>query len=151
MNPMDSRTGRRPRAQRMLGMRVPESLPAPEMNTTPLIDVMLVLLVMLILTVPLLTHTTTLDLPCAIPNASPPVAGIDVDIDFDGRLFCNGEAIPSIDALTPRFRVLAATNLHAPPLRVHADPRVAYGTVAQVLAAAQRTRVERIGLNPVRD
>ena len=68
------------------------SLPAPELNVTPLIDVMLVLLTMLILTVPVITHAIKLDMPVGASDA-PKAAAINLDIDSDGRVYWNGTGV----------------------------------------------------------
>ena len=77
----------------------------PQMNATPLIDVMLVLLIILILTVPIATHAVKLNLPQGRPAT--PQTPVRLDIAFDGTLYWNGEFVPSVAALTPKFaRVL---------------------------------------------
>jgi biopolymer transport protein ExbD len=122
-----------------------------EMNTTPLIDVLLVLLVMLILTMPMSTHLTTLETPRAGPDATATPQAVQLDIDFDGRLWWNGTAVESVDALQPRFAALVAAPGAQAPVRVHADRRARYELVVQVLATAQRHRVTRLGLTPLPD
>jgi hypothetical protein len=82
------------------------SLASPEMNATPLIDVLLVLLVMLIFTLPVATHAVKLNLPQ--PKPAPPSALVMVHVDFDGQLFWNEETVAGLDALGRRFRSLAA-------------------------------------------
>jgi biopolymer transport protein ExbD len=118
-----------------------QSLASPEMNATPLIDVLLVLLVMLIFTLPMATHAVKLNLPQPIPG--PPSAVILVHVDFDGQLLWNGEVVGNLDALGRRFRVVA-TEAAATRVRIVPDDRVRYELVAQVLAAAQRAGVTRL-------
>src|SRR5262245_33631155 len=75
-----------------------------EMNTTPLIDVMLVLIVMLIITIPIQTHAVKLDMPR--PNSIPPTTQpevIDLVVDFDGTLLWNGVAVPNGETLVNYF------------------------------------------------
>lgn len=122
-------------------------LPQPEMNTTPLIDVLLVLLVLLILTVPAVTHQTTLELPHGRDKPDTPVL---LDIDFDGRMFWNAEPVEGLVALEQRLSH-HATHTPDTPLRIHADARARYEPVVQVLAAAQRAKVSRISVDPIRD
>jgi len=118
-----------------------------EMNTTPLIDVMLVLLVMLIITIPIQTHAVKLNMPN--PNAKPPTTQPVVhtlSIDFDGTISWDGKTVPNIDALVPYFRGIAEEPLEAQD-EVHVNPnRLAkYDTVAKVLAEASRDGVTKIG------
>ena len=119
--------------------------PVADMNTTPLIDVMLVLLIMFIVTIPVMTHAIKIDLPTRQPHPPPqdrpPV--VDLEIDFDGTIVWNGTAIPR-DALDGYFRHEAASG-EPPELHVRADRRAKYGVVAQVLASAQRNRMQKIG------
>ena len=117
------------------------SLAAPEMNATPLIDVLLVLLVMLIFTLPVATHAVRLNLPQG--PLAPPSAIVMVHVDFDGQLHWNGEALSSLDALGRRFRTLAAA-YDPPRVKIVPDDRVRYEYVARVLAAAQRAGVTRL-------
>jgi biopolymer transport protein ExbD len=116
-----------------------------EMNTTPLIDVMLVLLVMLIITIPIQTHAVKLNMPN--PNAKPPTVQPVVHtlaIDFDGSITWDGKTVPSIDALEPYFKGIAQEDVQD---EVHVSPnRLAkYDTVAKVLAEASRDGVTKIG------
>jgi biopolymer transport protein ExbD len=119
----------------------------PEMNTTPLIDVMLVLLVMLIITIPIQTHAVKLDMPSGSPppqtNVEPTVFRIDVD--FDGTIIWNGEIVSSGPDLESRLTSAALMN---PQPEVHLRPNklVKYRYVAHVLANAQRLGVQKIGL-----
>jgi biopolymer transport protein ExbD len=122
--------------------------PAAEMNATPLIDVMLVLLIILILTVPVATHAVKLNLPR--PQPGTPLPSVRLDIAFDGSLYWNGEFVPSVAELTPRF----AGVIHQPDppaINVVAEKRTKYERVAQVLAAAQRSQVTKMSVAPVAD
>ena len=121
------------------------SLPEPELNATPLIDVLLVLLTMLILTVPLITHAIKLDLPSG--GASGPRAAIDLDIDSDGRVFWNGTGVADDPQLEAWLKGLARQEPQ-PDLKIWPDKRGRYGRVAQVMAAAQRSGVQHIALAP---
>jgi biopolymer transport protein ExbD len=116
------------------------SLPQAEMNATPLIDVLLVLLVMLILTVPIATHAVKLNLPQGEPALPSPPLFVKVYIDHDGQLHWNHEAVADLDALSRRFRTLAGST-HESRVKVLPDSRVRYERVAQVLSAAQRAGV----------
>ena len=117
-----------------------------DINTTPLIDVMLVLLVMLIITIPIQLHAVNLNLPTATPppSARPPVI-IDVDVDFDGAIYWNGQLIPDAALLQERLRQ-AASQADQPELHLRANGIVRYKHVAAVMASAQRLGLTRIGL-----
>jgi biopolymer transport protein ExbD len=117
-----------------------------DINTTPLIDVMLVLLVMLIITVPVQTHSVRLDMPQG--NPPPPLVQpqvIDLDIDFDGTITWNGALVPDRAALAQRLGAAAQQN---PQPEIHLRPNelVKYERVAMVLAESQRLGVIKIGL-----
>ena len=116
-----------------------------EVNTTPLIDVMLVLLVTLIISLPILTHAVKLDLPQAAPtpDQKPPQV-IDLDIDFDGTVVWNGTPVDSMEQLERYFRAEASADAQ-PEIHLRADRRVKYDVVAKVLASAQRNRIKRMG------
>jgi biopolymer transport protein ExbD len=118
-----------------------------EMNTTPLIDVMLVLLVMLIVTIPIQTHAVKLDLPIAQANPPPPtqqIVVVDLEIDFDGTPIWNGTPVPSRAQLDKYLQDIA---VQVPQPEVHLRPnRLAkYDAVARTLADAQRLGVSKIG------
>ena len=118
-----------------------------EMNTTPLIDVMLVLLVTLILSLPVQTHAVKLDMPPppAVPPPPPlvPPEIIDLDVDFDGTIAWNGQVM-DLATLDRTFRPESIKNPQ-PEIHLRPDRRAKYGVVAQVLAAAQRNRMTKIG------
>jgi biopolymer transport protein ExbD len=117
-----------------------------DINTTPLIDVMLVLLVMLIITIPIQTHAVKLDMPRGDP---PPAAVqpevVDLEIDFDGTILWNGTIVPDRASLESRLRAVGQKD---PQPEVHLAPNklVKYSYVAMVLAESQRLGVTKIGL-----
>jgi biopolymer transport protein ExbD len=117
-----------------------------EMNTTPLIDVMLVLLVTLIVSLPIMTHAVKLDMPQNQPpppeNVRPEV--IDLEIDFDGTVVWNGTVVQSISQLEGFFNEEAKKDVQ-PEIHLRPDRRAKYDYVAKVLAAAQRNRMKKIG------
>jgi biopolymer transport protein ExbD len=121
------------------------SLAEPQMNATPLIDVLLVLLVMLIFTLPVATHAVKLNLPQAV--GGPLSSSVTVDIDFDGQLYWNGNSLTRTE-LERKFLEVAAA-LRPPRVKVVPDKRVRYESVAQVLAAAQRLGVSRLEVAPI--
>lgn len=120
--------------------------PMCDINTTPLIDVMLVLLIMLIFTLPIMTHAVKLDMPQATNAPPPPVQPevIDLEIDFDGTVVWNGTVVPSIQTLESYFRSEAAKDPQ-PEIHLRPDRRAKYDAVAKVLAAAQRNHMRKIG------
>jgi biopolymer transport protein ExbD len=123
-----------------------EGEPMMEINTTPLIDVMLVLLIMFIITLPVMTHAVKLDMPRPNPNPPPQneiVNPINLEIDFDGTVLWNGAQV-DITALEGYFRGEAKKNPQ-PELHVRPNRRANYDTVAKVLAIAQRNGMQRIG------
>jgi biopolymer transport protein ExbD len=120
-----------------------------QMNVTPLIDVLLVLLILFVITVPVVTHQVGLDLPVGSGIATSRET-INVDIDFDGKVFWNGAPAPSDRALEQWFRSIR-DHAEAPNVRIYPDKRAPYERVAQVLAAAQRAHVQRLALDPVED
>lgn len=117
-----------------------------DINTTPLIDVMLVLLVMLIITIPIQLHAVNLNMP--VGNPPPPIEQpqvVTIDVDFDGTIFWNGEMIP--DRATLEQRLLQAAQMPVQP-EVHLRPNklAEYKDVAAVMASAQRLGVTKLGL-----
>lgn len=124
-----------------------EGAPMCDINTTPLIDVMLVLLVTLIVTLPIMTHAVKLDMPPPNPNQPPPPVQpviINLDIYYDGTISWNGQTIPSLNELESQFKEAAAQDPQ-PELHLAPDSHAKYDTVAKVLAAAQRNHMQKIG------
>jgi biopolymer transport protein ExbD len=117
-----------------------------DINTTPLIDVMLVLLVMLIITIPIQTHAVKLNMPVGNPPppAEPPVV-ITVEVDFDGTVIWNGETVPDRPTLEARFESAAAQPVQ-PEFHLRPNKLVTYKHVAGVMASAQRLGITKIGL-----
>ena len=117
-----------------------------EMNTTPLIDVMLVLLIMLIITIPIQLHSVNLNMPTGNPPppTAPPVV-VTIDIDFDGTIFWNGEVIPDRAALEARLANTAAMP-DQPEVHLRPNKLVEYKAVAMVMASAQRLGVTKLGM-----
>jgi biopolymer transport protein ExbD len=118
--------------------------PMMDINMTPLIDVMLVLLIMFIITIPVMTHAVKLDMPRAnnAPSNVQPIV-INLEIDFDGTVLWNGTPV-EIEALEGYFRREAA-NEPQPELHIRPSKRAKYDVVARVLASAQRNGMRKIG------
>jgi biopolymer transport protein ExbD len=116
-----------------------------DINTTPLIDVMLVLLVTLIISLPIMTHAVKLDMPqnnnTPPPDQRPDV--IDLEIDFDGTVVWNGTPV-QFNQLESYFHTEADKPVQA-EIHLRPDRRAKYDFVARVLAAAQRNRMKKIG------
>jgi biopolymer transport protein ExbD len=117
-----------------------------DINTTPLIDVLLVLLVMLIITIPMQTHAVKLNLPQAnTPPALVQPQVVTVDIDFDGTILWNGVVVPDRQSLDAQLQAVAAQPTQ-PELHVRPDKLTDYKYVAEVLASAQRLGAQKIGI-----
>jgi biopolymer transport protein ExbD len=120
-----------------------DSGPIADMNTTPLVDVMLVLLILFIITLPVMTNSTNLHIGQGpiIPTSR---ETISLAIDFDGTILWNGTVVEDLAQLE-RYFVVEAGKANQPELHVQPDRRAKYDTVAQVLAIAQRSGMQRIG------
>jgi biopolymer transport protein ExbD len=116
----------------------------PEINTTPLVDVMLVLLIIFIITIPVMNHAVKIDLPRATNQPDDPKPqNISLSIDAGGKVFWNEEAIDSAQ-LTARIAE-AAKKQPQPELHLRAERTTQYEKVAQVMAAAQSGGLSKIG------
>lgn len=118
--------------------------PMAEINMTPLIDVMLVLLVIFIITAPLFTHAVRLDLPkvASAPARETPQT-ISLSIDAAGKLYWDGSVI-TLDQMRKRF-AQAGKQADQPEIHLHAERNTRYEVIAQVMGAAQQAGLERIG------
>ena len=119
--------------------------PMAEINTTPLVDVMLVLLVIFIITAPLLTHAIKLDLPSAqAPASAEKPQTVTLSIDASGALYWNDQRIAGDAELAARFAD-AAKREPQPELHLRADRDTRYQRIAEVMSAAQRAGIAKIG------
>ena len=117
-----------------------------DINTTPLIDVMLVLLIMLIITIPIQTHAVKMNMPQASQEHPPtPPSIIEIVVDFDGTIGWNGEIVK--DRTDLENRLFELTKMADQP-EVHLLPNklAPYKYVAEVMAEAQRLGVTKIGI-----
>ncbi|MFO1317807.1 MAG: biopolymer transporter ExbD [Burkholderiales bacterium] len=117
-----------------------------DINTTPLIDVMLVLLVMLIITIPIQLHSVNLNMPTG--NPPPPLVKpevVKIDIDPSSVVYWNGEALADRAALEERLAGAAAQAVQ-PELHLRPDKRAQYAIVAGVMVSAQRLGLTKIGI-----
>ena len=117
-----------------------------DINTTPLIDVMLVLLIMLIITIPIQLHSVNLNMPVGTPPppTKEPVV-VTIDIDFDGTVLWDGEAMPSRAVLEDKLRQTAAIP-DQPEVHLRPNKLVEYSSVAMVMASAQKLGVTKLGI-----
>ncbi|HUJ46900.1 MAG TPA: biopolymer transporter ExbD [Rhizomicrobium sp.] len=118
-----------------------------EINTTPLIDVMLVLLVMLIVTLPIQTHAVKLDMPVGHPPPPPVPPTVDnIMVDFDGTIYWNNQAV-SMATLDSYFYNIGQRVLEdQDEIHITANRLAKYDTVAKVMANAQRRHALKIGI-----
>jgi biopolymer transport protein ExbD len=117
-----------------------------DINTTPLIDVMLVLIIMLIITIPVQTHAVKLNMPVGNPPPPPtPPEVITLEVDFDGTILWNGTTIPDRPTLEAKFTSAAAQPVQ-PEFHLRPNKLVTYKHVAGVMASAQRLGVTKLGL-----
>jgi len=118
--------------------------PMAEINVTPLVDVMLVLLVIFIITAPLLTHAVKLDLPAEhTAAASTAAAAVQLSIDATGTIYWDAEVVDDT-ALRERLAV-AAQRTPQPELHLRADRATRYEPLAHVMALAQQAGIARLG------
>jgi biopolymer transport protein ExbD len=119
--------------------------PMAEINTTPLVDVMLVLLVIFIITAPLFTHAIKLELPTAQAPAAPEKPQtITLAIDPTGKLFWNNDAVATDDDLKRRLSQ-AALKAPQPDIQLRADKDTKYQRLAEIMSAAQQAGLGKIG------
>jgi biopolymer transport protein ExbD len=116
-----------------------------EINTTPLIDVMLVLLIMIIMTIPIQTHAVKLDLPQSQNNTPPPVDPVKnkVVVTPQGQVLWNG--VPVNLVTLRQYLDLTTTMRPVPELHLQPDPQARYELVDEVLAVAKRAQVTAMG------
>jgi biopolymer transport protein ExbD len=115
-----------------------------EINTTPLIDVMLVLLTLLIITLPMQTNAVKIDLPHGPTPFVEPPPSVTVSIDFDGAILWDGQRVDR--AQLDSYLVDAVQKDPQPEIHVQPDRLAHYGTVAIVLSDAQHLGVKKIGI-----
>jgi biopolymer transport protein ExbD len=116
-----------------------------DINTTPLIDVMLVLIVTLIMSLPIQTHAVKLEMPPPVPTDPPPVLPtvINLDVDFDDSIYWDGNKV-DINQVEGYFRTESKQDPQ-PEIHLRPDKRSHYDTTAKVLAVAQRNGMTKIG------
>ena len=119
-------------------------MPTAEINMTPLVDVMLVLLIIFMITAPLMTHSVKVELPRAASTPTPdkPLT-LQVSIDADNRVFVDSEAVDR-DNLESRLREAVARDVNV-EMHLNADRGTRYEAVAETMSAARRAGLSRIG------
>jgi len=124
----------------------PEPEPLVDINTTPLVDVLLVLLVMLIITIPIQLHAVDLEMPGRnAPQPPTPPAIVTLEVNPGGRYVWNGEPLADRSALQQKLRS-AASEAEQPEIHLRPHPQAKYDTVAAALSSAQRAGLQKIGL-----
>jgi len=118
-----------------------------DINTTPLVDVLLVLLVMLIITIPIQLHSVDIEMP-GRNQPPPPVAPeiVRIDVTPGGGFVWNGQALAGRAELEERLRQAAEAQPDQPEIHLRPNGRAKYDSVAAALASAQRAGLKKIGL-----
>jgi len=117
-----------------------------DMNTTPLIDVMLVLLIMLIVTIPIQTHSVKLNMPAGSPSRqSVPPEKVTIEVDFDGTLLWDGHVVQGKADLETHMRAAAAMP-DQPEVHLRPNKLVKYQYVAMVMASAQHLGLKKLAV-----
>ena len=114
-------------------------------NTTPLVDVMLVLLIIFLITIPVINKTVPVDLPKAvnIPTQTKP-ENITIAVDKNGSIYWNDKGVPSRDALLAYIRE-AAVRKPQPEVHIRADKETRYESIGRVMYAIQRGGIVKVG------
>jgi len=116
-----------------------------EINTTPLVDVMLVLLIVFMITIPVITHTVPVELP-KVRNEATKTApeNITIAVNKDGQIFWAQSLVPDTAALLERLKA-AAVQQPQPEVHVRADQATRYEYVGRVILTAQRAGIQKVG------
>jgi biopolymer transport protein ExbD len=116
-----------------------------EINTTPLVDVMLVLLIIFLITIPIITKTVPVTLPKAvnIPTKTKP-ENITISVDSAGQVWWNGALVPDRDSLIRKV-VVEAVKVPQPEVHIRGDSGVRYEAIGRTLYAIQRGGIVKIG------
>jgi biopolymer transport protein ExbD len=119
--------------------------PMSEINTTPLVDVMLVLLILFLITIPVITQSVKVDLPQAanIPTQTKP-ENINIAVDAEGNVFWNTAQLPSQEALLERIKQIAVLDPQ-PEIHVRGDRNTAYEHIGRVIVTCQRGGIQKVG------
>lgn len=128
---------------------LPHLAPEPDVmmdiNTTPLIDILLVLIIMLIITIPAQLHSVNLDMPVNPAQRTKEPRVIKISIDDKNSMSWNGSPIESQDELDARFSNIRLNNENV-EIHIRSSARARYDTAIKVLASAQRHEIKKIGI-----
>ena len=123
--------------------------PMAEINVTPLVDVMLVLLIIFIVTAPIMTYPIDVDLPQRVINPPPqlrdPPPPIDLRIDASGQVSWNNSPVATTELQAKMENEVQKDPTNQPELRIDANPDAQYDVMAKVLAAAKNAQMQKIG------
>jgi len=127
------------------GVSDADEKPMSEINTTPLVDVMLVLLIIFIITVPVITQSVKVELPQAanIPTQTKP-ENINIAVDREGNVFWNTSLVPTQDAMLDRLKAVAVLDPQ-PEIHVRGDRATAYEHIGRVMVLCQRAGIQKVG------
>ncbi len=131
-----------------MGMNIGSSSDEDEVvssiNTTPLVDVMLVLLIIFLITIPVVTHTVAVNLPheTNIARQTKP-ENIEISVSKDGDVFWNAQPVADSEALFQRLKQVAVMNPQ-PEVHIRGDEKTRYESIGRVLFAAQRAAIQKI-------
>jgi biopolymer transport protein ExbD len=119
--------------------------PMSEINTTPLVDVMLVLLILFLITIPVITQSVNVDLPKAanIPTQTKP-ENINIAVDAQGNVYWNTARVPTEEALLDRIKQVAIMDPQ-PEIHVRGDRHTKYEYVGKVVVLCQRGGIQKVG------
>ena len=122
--------------------------PLSEINVTPLVDVMLVLLIIFMITAPLLQHNITIDLPQPRPDQPPPtqqITPVNLSIKEDGSMYWNDLPVSDLELQAQLAVIGAKAEDQQPEVHITATDVTPYDYIARVLAEAKRNNVQKIG------
>lgn len=123
-----------------------------EMNTTPLIDVMLVLLVMLIITIPIQLHAVNVDMPAASnEKLTEPPKAITIEVNSNSQVLWDGQLVPDMASLEAKMQIEALKGEAQAEIHFMPNRAAKYDVVASVMASAQRLGLQKIGLANIPD
>ena len=119
--------------------------PMSEINTTPLVDVMLVLLIIFLITIPVITQSVKVELPKAanIPTQTKP-ENINIAVDAEGNVFWNTGLVPTQEALLDKLKAVAVMDPQ-PEVHVRGDKHTKYEHIGRVIVLCQRSGIQKVG------